>query len=366
MDIEVVRPKQLDCADAARWSELRHALGQTSPFLSPDWVQACAAAGGPDSRRARVAILRESGRAVGFLPARVSRFAAQPVGAPMNDYQGVAVEPGVAFDPRQVVRALGVHRLDFDTQLAEQAEMARFIRGRAASHVIDLREGFDAYAKSRKAAGSDVLQDCAKKRRKIGRELGEVRFTAASASQADFEQLIAWKRARYAETGQTDIFDAGWTLRLLANLFAAPVGELAGKLFTLQAGERLLAAHYALTDGQTLHAWFIAHDETAGKYSPGVVLIADILKWAAENAMMEVDLGAGDYRFKTSLASLQRDVGYGYVGRPSPASALRAAAYGVRAAAEALPLGRASAWPGKAMRRIDLWRGLHGGWSPAR
>ena len=36
----------------------------------------------------------------------------------------------------------------------------------------------------------------------------------------------------------------------------------------------------------------------------------------------------------------------------------RRAAYGVRRAAEALPLGRMSALPGKAMRRMDLWRGL--------
>ncbi len=366
MDIEVVRPDALQPSDAARWAELRRAAGLASPFFSPDWVRECARADGPDRRRARVAILKDGGRPVGFLPARVSRFAAQPVGAPMCDYQGVAMEAGHSFEPRSLVKALGVHRLDFDTQIVSQAEMAPFMRGRTVSHVACLRQGFDAYAANRKAAGSDILPDCAKKRRKIGRELGEVRFTAGSASQADFATLLVWKRARYAATRQADIFNAGWPMRLLQNLFDDPQGEISGKLFTLHAGERLLAAHYALSDGKALHAWFIAHDLEASKYSPGVVLIADILKWAAVQGMTEFDLGAGDYRFKQSLASVQRAVAYGYVGRFAPATAVRAAAYGVREAAEALPLGRASAWPGKAMRRIDLLRGLRGGWSFAR
>ena len=176
---------------------------------------------------------------------------------------------------------------------------------------------------------------------------------------------MGWKRARWGESRQTDIFTAGWTLQLLQNLFTNPQGELSGKLFTLHAGERLVAAHYVLYDGQAMHAWFIAHDQEASRYSPGVVLIADMVAWAAEQGVTEFDLGAGDYRFKQRFASLQREVAYGYVGRPSPSTAVRAAAYGVRGVAEALPLGRASAWPAKAMRRLDLWRGLKGGWSYA-
>ena len=95
----------------------------------------------------------------------------------MCDYQGAAIEAEVSFDPREVVRALGVHRLDFETQIASQAEMAPYIRGRNVSHVIDLRGGYERYAAHRKTAGSDILQECARKRRKLGREMGEVRFT---------------------------------------------------------------------------------------------------------------------------------------------------------------------------------------------
>ena len=75
-------------------------------------------------------------------------------------------------------------------------------------------------------------------------------------------------------------------------------------------------------------------------------------------AFERLDLGPGDYQFKRSLANTGQWVTHGFVGLPSPSSLVREAAYGVRAAAEALPLGRVSALPGKAMRRLDVLRGL--------
>src|SRR6202000_3149801 len=132
-------------------------------------------------------------------------------------------------------------------------------RGPCVSHVIDLRQGYDAYAAERAAAGTDILRDCAKKRRKLEREAGEVVFTAESASQADFQQLIAWKRAQYAETGQTDVLAARWTMKLLQNLFEQQDPHMRGVLFTLHAGGKLAAAHYALCTPSIAHAWFIAH-----------------------------------------------------------------------------------------------------------
>lgn len=366
MPVRVLRPSELRPEDVARWSELRRRAGLTSPFFSPDWVRECARVDGPDRRLARVAVVEADGEAIGFMPARVSRFAAQPVGAPMCDYQGVAVAPETAFCPREVVRALGVGRLDFDTQIASQPAMARFLKGRKVSYVMDLAGGYDGYAAQRRREGSDVLKDCAKKRRKLERERGEVIFTADARSDADFATLLDWKRARYRASRQTDIFRVGWPLELLENLYHRPLGEISGKLFTLQVGGRLAAAHYALHDGEALHAWFIGHDLELSRYSPGVMLMTDILRWAADQGLREFDLGTGDYRFKQSLASHRREVAYGYVGRPSAAAAVRALAYGVRGVAEALPLGRASKWPGKVMRRIDLMRGLKGSWSFAR
>jgi len=295
---------------------------------------------------------------VGFLPARVSRFTAMAPGAPLCDYQGLISERRLRIDPREIIAAFSVARLDFDKLLADQVSFRPYARGGSSSQVIDLREGYDAYAADRQAAGTDILKDCAKKRRKLEREHGDVVFTAASASRADFDQLIAWKRAQYATTGQTDIFDAGWPLDVLSDLFLTADPDYRATLFTLHVGGRLIAGHLALCTPKIAHAWFIAHDDDFGRYSPGVVLITEVIRWAAARGMAELDLGPGDYRFKLSLANRTRGVAHGFVGRPSAASLVRGAAYRMRDVAESLPLGSASALPAKAMRRLDLIRSL--------
>jgi CelD/BcsL family acetyltransferase involved in cellulose biosynthesis len=358
MTIELVRPLDLTHDDIGAWTRLQGSGALASPFLSPYWVQALARGNGPDRDRAKVAIVREGGEAKAFLPARVGRVTAMPVGAPMCDYQGLVAADDVAIEPRRLVTAFGVQRLDFTSLMMEAPGFSDCIRGRAVSHVLDISKGYDAYAADRQAAGTDILKDCAKKRRKIEREVGELLFTAESRSPHDFDALIAWKRAQYAETGQTDILARSWTLDLLRDLFERDDPALRGVLFTLHVAGRLAAVHYALCTPKIAHAWFIAHDDAMQRYSPGVILITEVLRWAADRGMAELDLGPGDYRFKISLANRKREVGHGFVGPLAPATLMRAAQYEVRRTAEALPLGRLSALPGKVMRRVDLWRGL--------
>ena len=359
MRIDILRPDEIAGADAVAWEALRGQGPQANPFFSLTWAKTLSSVGGPDQAGAQVAVIREGEAAVGFYPVRKRRLTAMPMGAPLCDYQGLIAGPGLKLEPRDLLRAFGVQRLDFSHLLSDQTPFAPYMKGTAVSQIIDLRQGHDAYARGRQTAGTDILKDSAKKRRKLEREHGEAVFTARSASRADLGQLLAWKRAQYAKTRQTDIFDAGWPLAVLERLFASDDADCRGLLFTLHVGGALVAAHFAMASRTVLHAWFIAHDDAFGRYSPGCLLIVDIIRWAADAGYHEIDLGPGDYRFKCSLANRTQEVSHGYVGRPaSPAALIRAAQYGVRHTAEALPLGNASSLPGKAMRRLDLWRGM--------
>ena len=84
----------------------------------------------------------------------------------------------------------------------------------------------------------------------------------------------------------------------------------------------------------------------------------EILRWMDATRYSRLDLGPGDYRFKRELANTGVWVTHGFVGGVAPAALVRHAAYSVRRAAEALPLGKMSELPGKAMRRVDVLRGL--------
>jgi CelD/BcsL family acetyltransferase involved in cellulose biosynthesis len=357
LEIDVLRPQDLSPSQVDRWSALQ-APGLDSPFLSPHWARAVERTQALGVQQTRVAVLRRDGRDAGFFAARVGAFTAMPAGAPMCDYQGVVAEPDLAVDPKALVQALGVHRLDYSHMLQEQAAFAAYAQGRTVSHVVDVSQGFAAYQEARKAAGVGVLKDAAKKRRKVEREVGAARFTAFSRARCDFDQLVAWKRAQLRATDQTDIFEAGWTLRLLRELFESRDPDFGGVLFTLHLGDRLAAAHFHLHGGRVIHGWMIAHDPEFERYSPGIALFVDILEWMDQTPYSRLDLGPGDYRFKTELANTAQGVTHGFVGLPSAAALVRTAAYGVVRAAEALPLGRVSGLPGKALRRMDQWRGL--------
>ena len=358
MTVDVVAPSALSAADLARWSALQAAdPALDSPFLSPGWALA-AERSQPRDGGVRVAVIREGGRAVGFLPVRVAGAVAMPAGAPMNDYQGLVCEPGSLIDPRRLVHALGVQRLDFSYMPLDQTAFAPYMRGTCLSYVIETPDGYEAYAAARKAAGSGVIKDIDKRRRKVEREVGPVRFTAQEPSSDILDQLLAWKREQYRATGQTDVFATPWTVGLLYDLFNARQDGFGAALFTLHIGDTLAAAQLNLLGRHTIHSWIIAHEDTFERYSPGLILFQDILKWMDGTPHRALDLGAGDYRFKLQLATLHKPVAHGFVGRFSPAALLRGAQYGMCAAAEALPLGAVSQLPAKAMRRMDQWRGL--------
>jgi CelD/BcsL family acetyltransferase involved in cellulose biosynthesis len=356
LPIEALRPSELSPEQIARWIALQ-TPGLDSPFLSPHWAIAVERAqqGGPQQTRA--AIIRE-GEREGYFAARVGAATAMPAGAPMCDYQGVVAHPELAVDPKALVAALGVRRLDFTQMLVEQAAFAPYAKGRSESWVVDVTGGFAAYRDAQRADGARILKDTPKKRRKAEREAGEVRFTPFSKDVAALEQLIEWKRGQFRATGQTDIFEAPWTGRLLRELFETATPEFGASLYTLHMGDKLAAAHLHLHGLQTIHGWIIAHDNAFERYSPGIILFLDILTWMDGTPYNKLDLGPGDYRFKSELSNRVQGVVDGFVGLPSAATLTRAAVYGVKRAAEALPLGKVSDLPGKAMRRMDRWRGL--------
>ena len=363
MKHDLVRPDRLTADDLAAWRD--HAdrdLALDSPFLAPQWAQAvdrAQTAVWGERPRAGLRVLRledEAGRRA-FFPARLRSPTAMPAGAPMCDYQGLVAEPDFALDPHALVAALGVDRLDFSHMLADQAAFAPHLRGREVSHGVDVGQGYAAYAAER-AGQSGILKDLDKRRRKAEREIGPVRFEAHSKSTAAFDQMVAWKRELMRETGQTDIFEAGWPLRLLTELFEMRDPDFGAVLFTLSFGDQLVASHLHLRGRRTIHAWFIGHDREFDRYSPGLILFQDLLRWMDQTPFRYLDFGGGDYRFKHQFSNAGREIGHGFVGRLSPATLVRQAEYGVRAAAERMALGRVSALPGKAMRRLDLWRGL--------
>ncbi len=359
LQIDIVRPRDLSAEDLARWVEIMSmdpALDH--PFLSPYWAQTVERAQGDGPYAFKVAILREDGRACGFFPVRAGRFTALPVGAPFNDLQAVIAEPGLQFDPKDLVRALGVHRYDFTLQLETQEAFGPYAKGRTDQRLADMPRGYAAYEAEKRAEGEKLFKKLGTSRRNAEKEFGPLRFTPLAQSSSAFEGLLMAKSQQLRATGRSDIFGPPWPRRMLEDLLRRRTPDFGGVLFTLHFGDALAATHLHIHTGKTMNAWLISHDSRFDRVSPGVLLFQEILKWMGGAGLQRLDFGAGDYQFKRAFGNITQGVTYGSVGLASPITWMRQAAYGASALAEALPLGRFSHYPARARRRLDVIRSL--------
>ncbi len=350
---------QLSATDAAVWRGLCELGPQTrSPYLGPDWPRRLAEVEGPDRDLGQVVVIRRGAEAVGFGSARVAGRVGLPMGAPFNDYQALILAPGIEIAGPEMCRALGIARLDFTATPADLPGLSGAIRSREPAFEIDLRAGFAAYAVDRAEAGSQIVRECASHRRGLDRAHGGVRFTPGSLDCRDLTQLIQWKRQQCLATGQMDVLAPDWVGALIDRLVLAPDPHLRAMLFTLHVGGCLAAAHLALATPRRLHAWIIGYDPSFSRYSPGNVLMMEVVEWAASRGYEALDLGPGDVLFKRRFANRITEVGSGFLARPSLSGWSGQAAFAARHLAESLPLGPLSDLPARAMRRWDRMRAL--------
>lgn len=357
LHVESLDPLDLSKGDIAAWRRMLLARDDlSSPYLTPDWAQAVSR----HRTDCLVAVFRDGERPLAFLPVqRPDAFAAMPIGSPVCDYQALIGPREASFDLRGAAAALDVGRIDFTAGLKESA-LSAYVHSADFGHIARFSQGFEAYVAERAAAGSKTAARARKKFNKLKKDMGgDVALEAFSRDGAAFDQLIAWKRQQMAATGVHDIFAHDWIAGLVRETFETPAtASFGGALFVLRAKGAPIAVLFCLQARAALHAWFVAYDPAMGEYSPGQILFIEAIKAAAEAGFTEMDLGPGDYQFKESLANAQRPVGAGFIGRPSFASAVKATQYRVRQVVEGLPVGRVRAWPAKAMRRLDIHRGL--------
>lgn len=356
MRVDCVNPLDLTPGDIASWRLfLVNQPEFSSPYLTPEWAQAVAR----QRADACVAIFREGERNMGFLPVqRTSAFAAVPIGGPVCDYQALIGPANATFDLTEAAHALRVGRIDFTAGLRESA-VAQHLITEDAGHVARFADGWETWCEARQG-DSKIVARTRKKYSKLKRDFpNAVTFEPFSTDALAFDQLITWKREQMWRTGVTDIFALDWVNKLIRSTFEAPAtASFGGAMFVLRIDRRPAAVLFCLSARAALHAWFVAYDPRHAEYSPGQILFVEAIRAAAEAGYTEMDLGPGDYRFKESLANARRPVGAGFIGRPGLPVAFRTAEFQLRQLVESLPVGKYRDYPAKAMRRLDIHRGL--------
>jgi CelD/BcsL family acetyltransferase involved in cellulose biosynthesis len=293
-----------------------------SPFLCPEFAIAV------DRFRVgtRVAVLADGPTITGFFPFERRRFGiGVPVGAGLNDRQGLIHAPGAEWDPRELLRACKIATWQFDHLAEGQWPFDRYKTATAPTPVIDMADGFAVYLEKLRVKSPQFCKDIARKARKLERENGELNFTVDSRNMTELRALMRWKSLQYHRNGWPDVFERAWIVEVVDYLFSIHDENFSGLLSVLCAEGVPVAAHFGLRAGPVLADWFPAYDARFGRQSPGVIQHLRMAEEIAGLGIRVIDMGKGQERHKETLKSYDLAVAEGVVTRgPLTASAHRA------------------------------------------
>jgi CelD/BcsL family acetyltransferase involved in cellulose biosynthesis len=240
------------------------------------------------------------------------------IGLGLSDCQALVHRPGITWDTQELLRACGLSVFEFDHLVEEQKPFGRHVTGTFASPAIDLKVGEGTYAEWLRGAYPGLAKTTLKKERRLGRDLGEMRFVYDERDPRVLRTLMRWKSAQYRRTGRMDRFARPWIVDLVDHLFRVREEHFNGVLSVLYAGDRPVAAHFGPTSRTLFAAWFTAYDPELRYYSPGLIMHLRMAEAAGREGVRLMDLGRGDKEWKDWLKTRELRVGEGFATRPHP------------------------------------------------
>jgi len=313
-----------------------------NPFLSAEFAMAV----GRFRPGANVAILTEGQSITGFFPFERRRLGSGgPICGWLSPCQALIHAPGAEWDPRELLRGCRLSAWRFDSLIADQPPFKPYHFATTPAAMIDLSDGFDAYYAKLRSKSPRFCRELARRARKLGRELGELRIVADSRDTCALRTLIDWKSAQYRQTSHVDRFEQPWLVELLGALLATRGANVSGLLSVLYAGDQPVAAQFGLRASGLFVGWFTGYDTRLSKYSPGLIHHLRLAEELAAAGIRTIDMGGGARNYyKETLKSADVLVAKGIV----TASSVLGGAHRVR-----------SAFSWSARRTVHQRPGLH-------
>ncbi|HVQ17119.1 MAG TPA: GNAT family N-acetyltransferase [Vicinamibacterales bacterium] len=269
------------------------------PFFSPEYVRIAASA----RPEVTIAVIETPGQAPAFLPLHRDASIARPVGLRASDFSGIIAAPGYEWSPESVLRSCGLSGWDFTNIVVSDPTMRPHFRAFADSPFADLSEGFEAFCKERSQSGSDLVKSVAQKARKMEREVAPMRFEAHVVDRQALALLYEWKAAQRARTGTVDVLSTPWMRAMVERMLATSTDAFGGLLSVLYAGDQVAAVHFGMRSETVWHYWFAAYNHELQRYSPGLIILLEMLKAAPELGIRTLTLGQGDEAYKLRYAT---------------------------------------------------------------
>lgn len=351
VECELKRPSELTDAERGAWREITEGAAEfDSPYFRLDFAECCEEA----RSDTRVIVARQGGGILGFLPVQVGRVGyARPLSGPLSDVHAVIAGEVDRVCLPDWLKSAGIPLFEYHSALALQTCWHESERMRDGSAIVDCSEGYEVFEEARKNAEPKAFKNIRARRRKLEAEEGGFEFRVEDHTDEALQTMLKWKRAQYRQTGVFDVFSVAWTNRLVAAIRARRTDRFHPVMSTLRVNGSIIAAHFGMASEARVQYWFPSYDPAFNHVSPGLLLLLETVRHAAETGKSSVELGPGDYDFKRHLGSWQIPLAGGCVVTRSAVSALRSASQALADASERAPLGKAGTLPRRLLKKAD-------------
>ena len=294
MKATVCRPNELGATELERWRAIQTASPAVRhPFLTAEFALAV---GESSSKHARVAVVEDGNEIAGFFAYNTNSLGvARPIGARLGYRQGFVCADGLRWSWAELMRATGIHAIEFTDLLGHQAGAGDGLEIHEAP-IIDTSVGWDAYIAN--ARHHSHVRKAMQRARRLERERGAIDYTWGPAAPEGYARLIAWKSLQYRLSGWPDPFARPWIRETLDALRDHGDGDLKVVFTTMRSGDDLFAVDMSLTYQDVFAAWFSAYDQAFAGYSPGSIRRLHTIERACRDHFAYIDLARGDEPYK--------------------------------------------------------------------
>ena len=304
----LIRASELDETILSAWRRL--ASGDDaydSALLQPEFTQIVATV----RKDVRIAVFEAGDEILGILPVHLRPGGlARPVGAPFDDYSGPILSPRLDCDLATLLELAGLpayqapgavdpwHRLH-EVSPAPEADGEDGIE----HHVI--RPGSLScadYLERQRAAYAKRFKNFRRLQNRAEREIGTLELRWGKPDPVVLERLFAFKSRQFRASGLVNLIEARDARQILDAVAASDHGFLV----SMWIAGKLVSGHFGLRVGSSFQPWIAAFDPDYADYSPGNLLIMQMLIQMKEMGLETYDLAQGHDHYKKYFCNAAR------------------------------------------------------------
>ncbi len=306
--IHICRLGELSEGQRTTWQDFRvQDRSLQTPFLSLGYLELCERSGSD----VRVCVIERAGEEIGYLPFElVESSVARPIGSYFNDYQGIIGRPTLHVDLPGLLENTWLTEIRFNHLLHARRYNLDCRIVNDVSWLVELDSGYLEYRKSLSSSQLRNAHKVENARRRLEKKYGELEFRANFCSSELLEKLMEWKSNQWALSGWHGRFKADWERSLMHDLMSQHSRDFAGIFSGVFLGDEPLALHLGLGSFTTWHYWTTAYNAVSNytKYSPGLIMLHEMIKSAPSLIYQRLDLGRGELKYKRDVSNATHQV----------------------------------------------------------